>query len=119
MSTSENPYEAKRRWRWPRFKLSTILVLVGILAWAMASRPLWTKEQALMERLKEFDSLPIYQYADGRLNSPQIGTLSLRWKLERAIDTLQWPLLALAGFLTWKWIAARRKRPREAAPLSY
>jgi len=24
--TSENPYEAKRRRRWPRFKLSTILV---------------------------------------------------------------------------------------------
>jgi len=133
--TSENPTEAKRRWRWPRFKLSTILVLVGIAAWAMACRPTldwgittvpdsrppgragiaiqtnFTSGYLVIPDLPEttFDNTAIVWFGSAN------RTLTTRW-ISVTPKSAGWPLLALAAFLTWKlgWvIVGRRMRRRE------
>jgi len=136
--TSENPHEPKRRRRWPRFKLSTILVLVAVTAWAMSMRP-WAAFDARVD-----PGLPAIHF-DGsvELHGKQPMTMGNSnaqiWRKPKYNDCIEvtftasrgaaknrvslfvgpplicWPIFALAAFLTWKWIAARRKRLREQA----
>lgn len=117
-----NRPELPRRSYWPRFKLSTFLVLVAIVAWAMACRPWWlsgedsrryfTPEEYREYRLHEnppddefpgiVTGVPIMLYLDKPGLNPR----------------LTWPAVALAVFLVWKFawsIAARRKQPCEAS----
>ena len=106
--------------RWYQFKLSTILVLVGIVAWAMAYF------------LKGYFITPWFRYETPEPVKPRnyddwSFTCTLGTPDGEAIDCLLgfvfrrgigWPLLALAAFLTWKlvWvIGARRNRNRKAA----
>lgn len=117
--------------RWYQFRLSTILVLVGILAWAMARRP-WINWggngiepdmavpglacQFYVHRTGVTAWLCIYNEVPGARHLDAYG-----WWLNIGPTELIWPILALVAFLTWKlgWaIAARRKRRREAVPLT-
>jgi len=114
--------------RWYQFRLSTILVLVAILAWGMALRP-W-----LAFELQDFfpmgnqagaglsaswhgeggpnatyeEGLIVWLYAFGGSARSANGLLIMAGP-----NNVAWPILALATFLAWKWIAARRKRRRE------
>jgi len=123
---SENPR------RWYQFKLSTILVLVAILAWGMSMRPWWISGVAAWR------SISMEEY--GRMFHQQVVAKSPPewWNLRKPIECIRtpltgypsvrpgyyaeepgvnpqmlWPLLALAAFLTWKWIEAKWKRRRE------
>jgi len=124
--TSDSPTEAKRL-RWPRFKLSTILVLVAILAWAMSIRPRWIDG---MESWRQITHAEYMQRLEVSLNARRLpewqrpprpimamtGPPSFYIEEPGPNPKLKWPLLALAAFLTWKWawaIVARRKRRRE------
>jgi len=134
--------KAPRRRRWYQFRLSTILVLVGILAWAMAWWPAidygryFHKPTEGATRFgasisvnnkdgrfgvtgtKEVDNIGVDIYRVG-----QSGSIYWRkvWFLTVSPKASVCPVLALAAFLTWKlgWvIAARRKRRREeVAPI--
>lgn len=126
--TSENSYDARRRRRWPRFKLSTILVLVAICACAMACRPLWIDgmdswrqitQQEYLRRLEialEARRLPEWRRPPEPIMA-MTGPPSYYVEEPGPNPKLKWLILALAVFLTWKlaWsIAARLKRRREA-----
>lgn len=127
--TSHDPYPA-RRWRWPRFKLSTILVLVAIAAWAMSRHP-WLKHES--QRYPTFDAPSLGSSLFWRADAGPDGEDIFVWSKFMQIGTPQvllqthytvnaepvvWPGITLVAFLTWKlvWlIAARRKRRREMA----
>ena len=114
--------------RWPRFKLSTILVLIAIAAWIMTCRPLWIDgldsrrqitHEEYMQRLEA--SLDAKRLPEWRRPPKTIvamtGPPSFYIEEPGPNPRLKWPLLALASFLTWKlgWaIAGRRRRNREA-----
>jgi len=105
-----NTSQARRR-RWPRFKLSTILVLVAIAAWGMSMRPFWTaREERQRQRELFMENDPPIASDDLRPYELPEFDLGVGRRLERIATRLQWPILALAAFLTWKWVAARRKR---------
>jgi len=111
------------RRRWPRFKLSTILVLVGILAWLMAYRP--QVVYSLRDLAPAGPMAGVTVFWDGALAANQdMICLSLNYaagqrarNVELNVYFTPWqaacPMLALAAFLTCKWVAARRKRRRE------
>jgi len=115
---SENPR------RWYQFRLSTILVLVAILAWAMACRPYWTadtlRRSTPEEHLAWHAQQSPGQIARVRQKLSQMGRLGPTDKFRVYFSVrggvnprLAWPITALAVFLTWKWIAAKWKRRRE------
>lgn len=96
--------------RWLQFKLSTWLVLIGIAAWMMALRP-----QAF---------LVMYDHSGWRhetgtaltTNYWSIGASSTRPNRDKGFvvqigpnPELQWPALALLGFLGWKRFVLIRK----------
>lgn len=115
---SENPYQAPSlekavatfatRRRWYHLRLSTIVILVLIAAWACSCQPQFT----------------VTTFSVGDTSDPPLSQLP--WSNPAALfentavafnPLLIWPLLTLAAFLTWKigWaIAGRRKRNREA-----
>lgn len=103
--------------RWYQFRLSTILVLVGIAAWAMAMLPLWTSMEELQRQIdllvaneKNLSTLGLNDA--NPYPKPERFDVGIRWRLEKAANRLQGPILALAVFLTWKFawsIAARRE----------
>lgn len=70
-----------------QFRLSTWLVLVGILAWMMACQPYW---------------VPGYR---GKGIPPDAWLLNPQFK---------WPALALVAFMGWKtfWLVRERRRER-------
>jgi len=113
--------------RLPRFKLSTILVLVAILAWGMSIRPRWIDG---IDCRRQITYAEFHQRCDIALNSRHLpawrqpskpimamtGPPSFYIEEPGPNPKLKWPLLALAAFLIWKlgWaIVARRKRRRE------
>jgi len=113
------------RRRWYQFRLSTVLVLVAISAWAMAYWP-WGKSA-----LRSFDYYQPYEPGiEGRIYVRQGLGLSLglwrspphtsyRLECEHIPGQLMWPASALIAFLTWKWTWPRvvrwRERRRERA----
>jgi len=119
--TTENSHEAKRLWRLPRFRLSTILVLVGMLALAMSMRRAVTydptpdaTEDSLTWRWTAIDKLPAGLHArvlhswDPSYGYRGAGALRLFIRPHEAIA-----FVVIVSFLTWKlgWaIVARRKR---------
>jgi len=112
---SENPNQLKRC-HWPRFKLGTILVLVGILAWVMSMRPWVTSMEELQRqidlRVENEKNLPTLGLNDSApYPKPERFDVGLRWRLEKIASRLQLPILTLAVFLTWKiaWEVALRR----------
>lgn len=97
--------------RWYQFRLSTILVLVAITAWVMA------------RFVEAYLHTPYFECEIGGWMEARITDWKLVWTLKTpdglGVDYMfyiglrrgfGWLLLALAAFLTWKWVAARRKR---------
>ena len=80
--------------RWFRFRLSTVLILTAIVAWAMACWP-WR--------------IAIYTYYT------PIRSEETSWFVNR---DLRWPALALAAFLAWKaaWAVVEHRRHQSASP---
>ena len=74
--------DEKPKRRWFRFRLSTVLILTAIVAWAMACWP-WR--------------IAIYTYYT------PIRSEETSWFVNR---DLRWPALALAAFLAWKAVLA-------------
>jgi len=105
-------HQPKRRWF--RFRLSTVLILTAIVAWAMACRPTF--------RLQHFGPAAVtattkWEFAvqAGRLGPN--GELSL-WTLRVFVpEEMQWPAIAMGAFLSWKAALAVliRRRRRSAA----
>lgn len=101
--------------RWYQFKLSTILVLVGIAAWAMACGPWvsksleswgtfgnsvggkveWGSTDLRFVTPNEDDSLRLHLFA-------QRDGLGYHLELSIGPQEIIWPILALAVFITWK-----------------
>ena len=88
--------DAKPKRRWFRFRLSTVLILTAILAWAMSCWP-WL--------------IPVYTF----YIRPKIGHGETTWVVNRP---LLWPALALAAFLAWKaaWAVVEHRRHQSASP---
>jgi hypothetical protein len=97
------------RHRWFQFRLSTWFVLVAILGWAMACRPL------IVSTFEVADTKPV-----GR-----VGAIPLVVNLHQTMWTvhhdelnpgLKWPILALAAFVAWKagWAVQHRRRKSTA-----
>lgn len=115
------PDPLKITWRrFFRFHLSTCFVLVGILAWAMATRPYreWAIVQQsgipvkvthkITEKLSEGDFLVTHGGPDAT------GMEVFIQEGFRYNRRLRWPALALVAFLAWKgfWLCrARRREP--------
>jgi len=108
------------RRRWFQFKLSTTLVLVGILAWAMSSGSYGEATWSALNR-----AAPSEMYSDWAIGADG-ATLELDAILGARVmqatvyvsPKIIWPLVAFAAFLSWKLgcaIAARRK-PRRGVP---
>lgn len=78
----------KPKHRWFQFRLSTWLVMAGILSWLMASLPFYDPE---------FDKTAL---ADSRTINP----------------SLRWPMLAFVAFIGWKlaWRSVERRREQLA-----
>jgi hypothetical protein len=101
----------KPKRRWFRFRLSTVLILTAILAWAMACRPyrttLW-RQIVLPNGVPE----PVgWNYS----NSGPPGTTEYHIPELGLNPKLRWPALALLVFAEWKvamTVAAVRERRR-------
>jgi len=99
--TSDISTEAKRRWRWPRFKLSTILVLVAVAAWAMAYWPYYEKMDPIVAMINDATTphVPPHQPWSGYWGLDEHLWF---WKVKLTVEKLLLPELALVVFLTWK-----------------
>ena len=109
MNDSTNAATGPRPWF--RFRLSTILVLTAIAAWAMACRPylITTTEHVVKSRLQ----LSGYQPIPGE-EMPVAGYIGFDEARTIINSELLWPALAFAAFLAWKvgWAVVARRRTR-------
>lgn len=98
----DNPYRAKGKPRhWFQFRLSTWFVLVGILAWAIATWP-WIY----------FVSMEVtgpIKYGDGVVVGP------METAATRVNPAFKYPAIALAIWVVWKlgWIAGQYSERRK------
>lgn len=109
--------EEKPKRRWFQFRLSTWLVLIGILAWFLA---IGSKLQTDSGEPAGFD------YGDdgwagffliSRASGPPTPTD--HWGIMYFFPPeVRWPVLALAGFLAWKYLWPRRRRSGQIERLS-
>lgn len=86
--------------RWPRLKISTILVLVGIAAWAMSMRPFLEVDGVRWGEQDARSALVLYTSADPfSMGYPflQLGP----------VPQLYGPVIALVVFLDWKLMRAK------------
>ncbi|MBX9790320.1 MAG: hypothetical protein K2Y37_15490 [Pirellulales bacterium] len=83
--------DEKPKRRWFRFRLSTLLILTAIAAWAMAT-PRFVPGPA---KLSELWPIPTGRPVEQRLN-----------------HQLAWPAFALAAFLAWKGASTVVERRR-------
>lgn len=101
---------------WPRFKLSTILVLVAITVWTMSMRPFLEFAEHKLGTNDGRSALVLYTSED---------PFSIQYPLLRLgpMPHLYGPLLTLTAFLVWrlrKAIRTRRQREQLAlAPLFF
>jgi hypothetical protein len=124
------PNQPKRTWRrWFQFNLSTWLVLVGIVAWALAQRPythpvtylIYQKpDSAQLERVNRFEgdswTRGFWPWLRAAVKvSPMCRSVEV---VHRPNPALIWPALALAAFLGWKGFCQVRNRPRRDEPSS-
>jgi hypothetical protein len=99
----------KPKRRWFRFRLSTVLILTAIVAWAMACRPyvtVWLYEPVPMPLPgKPLPEAYAYSKSDA-------GVESLYIPHQGPNPRLIAPAVALAVFLAWKaaWAAGERRR---------
>jgi len=125
--------------RWFRFRLSTVLILTAIVAWAMACRP--SVDWGYLENTVEFDptkAADLYIALDDDPKRPGDSVVDFdnvcfgfslsgpsgwnqRW-ISIAPKSLVYPAISLAAFLAWKaaWAVIERRRARRitAPPLS-
>jgi hypothetical protein len=109
--------DEKPKRRWFRFRLSTVLILTAIVAWAMATRP-----HVILRTWKNFGLSPEYKWFV-RITAATVnpnGTFDERC-MEVLIPAMSlWPAIALAAFLAWKaaWALGPRivRRRPSAAP---
>jgi hypothetical protein len=122
------------RRRWFRFKLSTVLILTAIAAWAMSCRPFfaialvaWVSIPADVEIVEgdtyrffgEYPSVAAERWIDDckRKAGADAAYLIIEPETRFSMNPrLRWAAIALFAFLTWKagWaIAAQRRRRRE------
>jgi len=105
----------KPKRRWFRFRLSTVLILTAIAAWAMASRPWMVEYEEWAYGSMSDPPPPGFENAIGTSRGPG----GVRWFqiVERPNPNLLWPALTLAAFLAWKalWAVVERRRHKLAA----
>lgn len=103
----------KPKRRWFRFRLSTVLILTAILAWAMATRPFFVLVATENGRYVVFDPHSSATLKEGRSLYPDTTPMVYDWINPR----LKWPALAFAAFLAWKaaWAVVERRRRQCAA----
>jgi len=106
--------------RWFRFRLSTVLILTAILAWAMATRPrigivILQFRRVASERSFDFSAGYIPDLVDKEFW--MIRLYSFTPSEDRGCfvyfgpnPELAWPTLALAVFISWKVMWAFRER---------
>lgn len=99
-----------RTWRrWFQFRLSTWLVLVGIVAWAMATRPYVVindgTESVWVHGFGRFIAQPGETHI-------QFGTRQIAVDRRHINPRLRWPALALTAFIGWKafWLIPEIRR---------
>jgi hypothetical protein len=125
--------DEKPKRRWFQFRLSTVLILTAILAWAMATRPYCWREYTAYA---VSNPAPGQRTAIGAFVSKRRSKGHMAWirlvqtKTRRPLHGVcvesrlvvnpaaKWPALALFAFLTWKatWALIERRRRRSAAP---
>ncbi|MGD9648055.1 MAG: hypothetical protein AB7U73_20245 [Pirellulales bacterium] len=105
-----------------RFKLSTVLILTAIAAWAMALRPCFLIMCSPMGwefvNVDDRDAWAM-QIIFGR-GGPGLNLGFSEYWLEVRVgpsNAIEYPALALAGFLSWKavWALIERRRRLSAA----
>lgn len=114
----EGPIQETRSRRLrPRFKLSTILVLMAICAWAMSYWPWWLTGEA-SRRFLTAEEWRDYRPAKDEFPGIMTGTPIMLYLDKPGLNPkLKWPFLALAAFLVSKvgWaIHSQRKLWRQA-----
>jgi len=129
-ATTEHPQTGPRR-RWYQFRLSTVLVLVAICAWAMALRPWMEWEAASFPGAADRQNIGFEIQWHGLKtalpdldNTVQVSlyiTLGMPPVVHELYGSggprqLFYPALAFLTFVTWKWTWPRVARLR-AAPL--
>jgi hypothetical protein len=120
--------------RWFRFRLSTVLILTAIVAWAMATRPIWNHRFAEGRSLKYrgvyHPDLPKGAQMVRRsthsfrpaFTPPGLTVDVCDWQVDekRLNQRLIWPAIAFAAFLAWKaaWTIGPRLIRRRPAGMS-
>ena len=101
----DKPYRAEGKRRWFQFRLSTWLVLIAILAWAMTARPylVYGLVDAATYSFPSWIAPPPADHADYGYDWPDYAPVG--WN-----PALLYPALALAAFIGWKaaWAIGRR-----------
>lgn len=115
-----------------RFRLSTVLILTAIAAWAMATRPVfdWGHERSRPIAPPNYTGIQIFTNLDFRpASSPDwdgVAVMFTRCVAHNADEywfivgprKFFWPLCALAAFLAWKAARAVVERRRRQSATS-
>lgn len=112
------PDTLERTWkRWFQFRLSTWLVLIAIMAWAMALRPraylicstTWTLYATFGTRLDD-DATWTFQFSGNSSGENTFFAVGLEIS---PFPSILYPALALVAFTAWKLFQLRRIRRRQ------
>lgn len=98
--------EEKPKRHWFQFRLSTWLVLIGILAWFMATGPEFRfdhDEPAYADSIDGWSGT----FSIGHPSPPTFEALGITYFFP---SELRWPVLALSVFLAWKYLWPRMPR---------
>ncbi len=93
-----------------RFRISTWLAVLAIIAWLMASRPIYVPEQVSIHFASANEAVEIPGWLlmmDGDPTRAYYSRLSVNWRL-------RWGAIPLAAFLAWKaaWLVRARSAGR-------
>ncbi|MGD9647385.1 MAG: hypothetical protein AB7U73_16855 [Pirellulales bacterium] len=104
--------DAKPQRRWFRFRISTVLILIAIVAWAMACWP-WAavSKRIILATAADIDPAISFTKVLFSRTTPNNGPLVEETWIEPN-TAAAYPALALAAFLAWKaaWAVVERRR---------